>query len=95
MNNRIRLSLLLAPVCLLTAWAMAGLVGSSLASFLRQSTGSYTAMTKVFMAIFAVAFVVSVAMKIFVNRELAKKHLGYKEVETDAMGVAAAEEEAA
>ncbi len=79
----------------LTAWAMAGLVGSSLASFLRQSTGSYTAMTKVFMAIFAVAFVVSVAMKIFVNRELAKKHLGYKEVETDAMGVAAAEEEAA
>lgn len=79
----------------LTAWAMAGLVGSSLASFLRQASGSYAAMTKVFAVIFLVALVVSVAMKIFVNRELAKKHLGYKEVETDAMGVAAAEEETA
>lgn len=79
----------------LTAWAMAGLVGSSLASFLRQTTGSYSAMTKVFAVIFMVALAVSVAMKIFVNRELAKKNLGYKEVETNALGVAAAEEETA
>ena len=79
----------------LTAWAMAGLVGSSLASFLRQASGSYAAMTKVFAVIFLVALAVSVAMKIFVNRELAKKHLGYKEVEADAMAVAAAEEETA
>ncbi len=79
----------------LTAWAMAGLVGSSLASFLRQASGSYSAMTKVFAAIFLVALAVSIAMKIFVNRELAKKHLGYKQVEMDAMGVAAAEEETA
>ena len=78
----------------LTAWAMAGLVGSSLASFLRQATGSYAAMTKVFSVIFLVAMAVSIAMKIFVNRELAKKQMGYREVETNAMDVAAAEEEA-
>lgn len=77
----------------LTAWAMAGMVGSILASFLRQTTGSYTAMTKVFVAIFVVALVVSIAMKIFVNRELAKKSLTYSDVEADGMAVAAAEEE--
>ncbi|UXY16867.1 OFA family MFS transporter [Chitiniphilus purpureus] len=57
----------------LTAWAMAGLVGSSFASFLREATGSYAAMTTVFAAIFLVALAVSVAMKLFVQRELARR----------------------
>ncbi|PAS97510.1 MAG: MFS transporter [Candidatus Dactylopiibacterium carminicum] len=52
----------------LTAWAMAGVVGSGLASFLREQTGSYAAMMQVFAAIFAVALVVSIAMKIYVAR---------------------------
>ncbi len=77
----------------LTAWAMAGLVGSALASFLRQATGSYAAMTKVYSVIFLVALAVSIAMKIFVSRELAKKQLTYGQVEADAMTMAADEEE--
>lgn len=64
----------------LTAWAMAGLVGSSFASFLREATGSYAAMTTVFSGIFLFALAVSIAMKIFVNRELAKKRAGVGEV---------------
>lgn len=57
----------------LTAWAMAGLVGSSFASFLREASGSYAAMTVVFAGIFMFALGISIAMKIFVSRELAKK----------------------
>ncbi|WP_373974561.1 OFA family MFS transporter [Chitinibacter sp. SCUT-21] len=57
----------------LTAWAMAGLVGSSFASFLREASGSYAAMTVVFAGIFLFALAVSIAMKVFVTRELAKK----------------------
>lgn len=64
----------------LTAWAMAGLVGSSFASFLREASGSYAAMTVVFSAIFLFALAVSIAMKIFVNRELAKKQAGVANV---------------
>lgn len=59
----------------LTAWALAGLVGSGLASYLHQATGSYAAMTKVYSVIFLLATAVSVAMKLFVNRELARKGL--------------------
>ncbi|TJZ73333.1 L-lactate MFS transporter [Chitiniphilus eburneus] len=58
----------------LTAWAMAGLVGSSFASFLREATGSYAAMTTVFAVIFLLALTVSVAMKVFIQRELARRH---------------------
>ena len=79
----------------LTAWAMAGLVGSTFASFLRGATGSYAAMTTVFAVIFIFALGVSLAMRVFVKRELAKKHLAYSQVEGRAMDVAAAEEEAA
>lgn len=57
----------------LTAWALAGLVGSGLASYLHQATGSYAAMTKVYSVIFLLATAVSLVMKVFVNRELAKK----------------------
>ncbi|WP_028454473.1 L-lactate MFS transporter [Chitinilyticum litopenaei] len=77
----------------LTAWAMAGLVGSSFASFLREATGSYAAMTTVFAAIFVVALGVSIAMKLFVNRELARRHLAYAQVEADGLALAAADEE--
>jgi MFS transporter, OFA family, oxalate/formate antiporter len=79
----------------LTAWALAGMVGSSFASILRASTGSYAAMMVVFSGVFAVALVVSIMMKIFVARELAKKNLSYSEVEIKGMSVAAAEEETA
>jgi OFA family oxalate/formate antiporter-like MFS transporter len=64
----------------LTAWAMAGLVGSSFASFLREASGSYAAMTVVFSGIFLFALAVSIAMKIFVDRELAKKRSGVSDV---------------
>ncbi|MEN9491611.1 MAG: hypothetical protein RJA63_2060, partial [Pseudomonadota bacterium] len=78
----------------LTAWAMAGLVGSSFASLLRGSTGSYAAMMVVFAAIFIVALIVAVAMRVFVQRALNQKRLNYREVEGRAMDVAATEEEA-
>ncbi len=57
----------------LTAWALAGLVGSSLASYLRDLTGSYTAMMQVFAGIFVIALVISVLMMIFVRRKLAER----------------------
>lgn len=57
----------------LTAWAMAGLVGSSAASFLRQATGSYEVMMQIFAGVFLVALAVSIAMKIFVTRTHAAK----------------------
>lgn len=79
----------------LTAWAMAGLVGSTFASFLRGSTGSYSAMMTVFSVIFVGALVVAFAMRAFVQRELAKKHLNYRQVEGHAMDVAVTEEESA
>lgn len=64
----------------LTAWAMAGVVGSSLASYLRELTGSYAAMMQVFAGIFAFALVVSIAMKIYVARaHAAKKQLSEAE----------------
>lgn len=67
----------------LTAWAMAGLVGSSFASFLREQTGSYSAMMKVFSGVFVFALVVSIAMKIYVHRaHAAKKRLTDKEEES-------------
>lgn len=54
----------------LTAWAMAGLVGSSLSSLIRQITGSYNSMMQIFSSILAVAFTISVLMKLFINRRL-------------------------
>lgn len=78
----------------LTAWAMAGLVGSSFASLLRGSTGSYAAMMVVFAAIFIFALLVSIAMRVFVQRALKQKSLNYRDVEGRAMDVAATEEEA-
>ncbi|MDO6387363.1 OFA family MFS transporter [Uliginosibacterium sp. 31-12] len=57
----------------LTAWAMAGMIGSSFASFLREQTGSYAAMMQVFAGVFAFALIVSIAMKVYINRAHARK----------------------
>lgn len=54
----------------LTAWALAGLVGSSVSSLIRQSTGSYDAMMQVFAGVLTVALLISVLMKIFLMRKL-------------------------
>jgi OFA family oxalate/formate antiporter-like MFS transporter len=77
----------------LTAWALAGLTGSSLAALLREETGSYGDMMRIFAGVFLVALMVAVAMRVFVARELAKHHLKYSEVEEDALNVAVAEAE--
>ncbi|ADU72699.1 OFA family MFS transporter [Pantoea sp. At-9b] len=54
----------------LTAWALAGLAGSSVSSLLRQSTGSYEAMMQMFVWALALALLVSVATKIYLLRQL-------------------------
>lgn len=51
----------------LTAWAFAGLSGSSLAAALRESTGSYLAMMQVFSGVFGAALLVAIAMSVFVS----------------------------
>jgi OFA family oxalate/formate antiporter-like MFS transporter len=53
----------------LTAWALAGISGSSIAAYLRDATGSYASMLLVFSGFFLIAFVVAVAMLIFVRRK--------------------------
>ncbi len=77
----------------LTAWALAGITGSSLAAFLREETGSYGDMMRIFAGVFIVALSVAIAMRVFVARELVKHHLKYSEVESDAFDVALAEGE--
>ncbi|MCK9907471.1 MFS transporter, partial [Frankia sp. Cpl3] len=44
---------------ILTAWAAAGLVGPIFAAWVRNTTGSYTGALGVFVAMFAVALVIS------------------------------------
>ncbi len=77
----------------LTAWALAGITGSSLAAFLREETGSYGDMMRIFAGVFLVALIVAVAMRRFVAKELKKHHLKYAEVESDAFDVAVSEGE--
>jgi OFA family oxalate/formate antiporter-like MFS transporter len=52
----------------LTAWALAGVIGSTLAASIREATGSYANMLWVFSGIFVIGLIVSIAMFIFVNR---------------------------
>lgn len=52
----------------LTAWALAGISGSSLAALLRESTGSYANMLQVFSGLFLVALVVAIIMRAFVRK---------------------------
>jgi len=58
----------------LTAWALAGISGSTLASFLRDQSGSYAEMLHVFALIFLLALLVSIVMSVFV-RKARKTHL--------------------
>ncbi|PSW13148.1 MFS transporter [Photobacterium rosenbergii] len=57
----------------LTAWALAGLSGSSLAAFVRNLTGSYTMTMYIFVGILSVALVISVVMKAHVTKVLRAK----------------------
>ncbi|WP_413112069.1 OFA family MFS transporter [Thaumasiovibrio sp. DFM-14] len=52
----------------LTAWALAGLTGSSLAAFVRELTGSYTMTMYIFVGMLSIALVISTAMKIYVMK---------------------------
>jgi OFA family oxalate/formate antiporter-like MFS transporter len=53
----------------LTAWALAGVSGSSLAAFIRESTGSYSNMLRAFSGAFLFALLVSFLMLIFVRKK--------------------------
>ncbi|PSU34802.1 OFA family MFS transporter [Photobacterium lutimaris] len=57
----------------LTAWALAGLSGSSLAAFVRNLTGSYTMTMYIFVGILTVALAISVVMKVHVAKVLRAK----------------------
>jgi len=56
----------------LTAWALAGLTGSSISSLVRQLTGSYDMMMQVFAGISGVALLIALFMKLFFLRQLQK-----------------------
>lgn len=60
---------------ILTAWAMAGLMGSSISSLIHQSTGSYDSMMLVFVYILIAALIISVLMKFFITRKLRENTL--------------------
>lgn len=53
----------------LTAWALAGVSGSSLAAFIRESTGSYSKMLQAFSGAFLLALLVSLLMFVFVKKK--------------------------
>lgn len=57
----------------LTAWAIAGISGSTLAAYLRDLTGTYSNMLRVFSGFFGVALLVSLAMMFFVRREISRQ----------------------
>lgn len=57
---------------ILTAWALAGVSGSSLAAFIRESTGSYGNMLDAFSGFFLIALGVSLLMLIFVRKKRAE-----------------------
>ncbi|MFT4416456.1 OFA family MFS transporter [Fredinandcohnia humi] len=52
----------------LTAWAAAGLAGPLFASWIRETTGSYTQSLTVFTALFAVALVVSLLIRLDIKK---------------------------
>jgi OFA family oxalate/formate antiporter-like MFS transporter len=60
----------------LTAWALAGISGSSLAAFIRESTGSYSTMLQIFSGVFVIALVVSMLMLAFVHQKR-KQHTAH------------------
>lgn len=52
----------------LTAWALAGVTGSTFAAYIREATGSYAKMLWVFSGIFVIALCVSLLLFTFVRR---------------------------
>lgn len=53
---------------ILTAWAAAGLVGPIFAAWVRNTTGSYTGALGVFVAMFAVALVISLLVRVDIKK---------------------------
>ncbi|WP_025027228.1 L-lactate MFS transporter [Caldalkalibacillus mannanilyticus] len=53
---------------ILTAWASAGLAGPLLASWIRETTNSYTATLTIFAMLFVVAFLISMLIRLDINR---------------------------
>lgn len=60
---------------ILTAWAMAGIVGPMLASWVRETTGSYAASLYLFSGLFACGLCVAVLMCVNVRQLRAKQRL--------------------
>lgn len=58
----------------LTAWALAGISGSSLIAAIRDATGSYDETLHIFSTIFLVALSVSIIMMVFVQRKRRQLH---------------------
>ncbi|PKF63776.1 MFS transporter [Psychromonas sp. psych-6C06] len=57
---------------ILTAWALAGLVGPQIAAYLRSATGSYELTLYIFSGAFIVALAVSILMKNYISKARAK-----------------------
>ncbi|WP_026958686.1 MULTISPECIES: L-lactate MFS transporter [Aliagarivorans] len=53
---------------ILTAWAMAGVVGPSLSSYVREQTGSYTMTMYILVGLLSVALAIAIVMKAYVVR---------------------------
>jgi len=60
---------------ILTAWAMAGLVGPMIASWIRETTGDYKKTLFIFAGLFVVALVISLLMILNIKQHRAKKAL--------------------
>lgn len=58
---------------ILTAWAMAGLVGPMIASWIRETTGDYKKTLFIFAGLFVVALVISLLMILDIKQHRAKK----------------------
>lgn len=53
---------------ILTAWAAAGLVGPMFASWIRETTGSYSQSLIVFTGFFVVALIISILIRLDIKR---------------------------
>jgi OFA family oxalate/formate antiporter-like MFS transporter len=58
---------------ILTAWAAAGLTGPILVAWLRQISGSYSSILAIFLGLFVVALVISLAIRIDIKKLISMK----------------------
>jgi MFS transporter, OFA family, oxalate/formate antiporter len=58
----------------LTAWALAGISGSSLIAAIRDATGSFDETLHIFSTIFLAALGISIVMMVFVQRKRRQLH---------------------